>query len=285
MNTVVEVARLSKNYQKLEALKDLSFHIKKGECAGLLGPNGAGKSTTVQVLLGSLVPSEGKTRVFGANPAETPKAVHAVTGYVPDTPSLYEDLTVYQNIDLFRRIYREPKQRTWDIIKKMNLEDKSQSKAKQLSKGLLQRLLIARSLVHIPQFLIMDEPTVALDPSSTDFICKVLEELKSQGVTMLLCTHLMSLAEKLCDRIILLNKGKKIEEGALAELKKKYGDSQLKIKLKEKGGELKTVSFPMTKNFIKELEKIQKTGAIVSINTNEPSLEEIFIRLIKDKKQ
>ena len=284
MNTAVEVSKLSKNYQQVQALKNLSFTIKKGECAGLLGPNGAGKSTTVQILLGSLMPSEGETRVFGINPTEEAKAVHAVTGYVPDYPSLYEDLTVYQNIDLFRQIYREPPKRTCDIIKKMNLEDKSQSKAKQLSKGLLQRLLIARSLVHIPQILIMDEPTVALDPSSTNFICQILEELKSQGVTMLLCTHLMSLVERLCDHIILLNKGQKIEEGTLTELKKKYGKSQLKIKVQEKGGETKTLTLPMSGNFTAELEKLQKTKTISSVETDEPSLEDIFIHLIKDKK-
>lgn len=282
--TAIEVSHLSKNYQKFQALKDLSFHIKKGECAGLLGPNGAGKSTTVQILLGCLRPSSGSASLFGINPTQRPKDVHAITGYLPDHPSLYEDLTVYQNIDLFRQIYREPVEQTKKIIKKLNLEEKSQSKAKHLSKGLLQRLLIARSLVHTPQILIMDEPTVALDPSSTEFIRQILAELKSQGVTMLLCTHLMSLAEKLCDHIILLNKGEKAEDGSLTELKKKYGDSQLEVKFQEEG-KTKTIYFPLNEKGHQQLEQIRKTKSIVSINTNLASLDEIFIHLVKDKEQ
>ena len=283
MNTAIEASQLSKNYRQVQALKNLSFKIKKGECAGLLGPNGAGKSTTVQILLGCLKPSSGSASLFGINPTQRPKDVHAITGYLPDHPSLYEDLTVYQNIDLFRQIYRQDAAQTKKAIKKLDLEEKSHTKAKHLSKGLLQRLLIARSIVHTPQILIMDEPTVALDPSSTDFIRQILAELKSKGVTLLLCTHLMSLAEKLCDHIILLNKGEKAEDGSLNALKKKYGSAQLEVKFQE-GGEIKTLFLPLNENGAKELEAIRKTKSILSVNDSLASLDEIFIRLVRDKK-
>ena len=204
-------------------------------------------------------------------------------GSVPDNPSIYDELTVRQNIEIFRQIYREPKESTQKIIQKMELTDKAQVKGKNLSKGLKQKLLIARTLVHIPKLLFLDEPTVALDPSSTDFICQILEELKDRGVTIFLSTHLMYLAERLCDHIILLNEGEKKEEDSLKVLRERHGKSQLEVKFLE-AGKHKTVIIPFNKNITKELIKIEKDKEILSLNTNESKLEDIFIRLVRGKK-
>ena len=276
----ISINNLSKNYGELSALKSLSFDVKDGECAGLLGPNGAGKSTAIKILTGQLQPSAGSVKILNVDPVQNPKKSHDFIGYVPDNQSVYDDITVKENIELFRRIYKEPKEKTQEIIRRVELIDKTKTKAQELSRGLRQRLLIARTLVHTPKVLFLDEPTTGLDPSSTDFICKILEELKQDGVTMLLTTHLMSLAERLCDRIILLNEGEKKEDGKLLEIKRKYGYSQIKVGFLKEGSE-KIVKIPLNKDLIKELEKIQKTYEIISIHTDEAKLEDIFIRIIR----
>ena len=165
----------------------------------------------------------------------------------------------------------------------MELTDKANTKGKKLSRGLRQRLLIARTLVCTPKVIFLDEPTTGLDPSSTDFVCQVLKELKEKGVTLFLTTHFMSLAEKLCDYIILLNKGEKQEEGTLPELQKRYGDPWMKVGFVEEGKQ-KTITIPFNQNFLEELAKIQKGREITFINTDKPRLEDIFIQLVRGKK-
>ena len=282
MKVAISIESLNKKYGKLEALKSLSFQIKEGECAGLLGPNGAGKSTTIKILTGQLQPTSGHVRILDIDPVHNPKKLHGFIGYVPDVQSVYDDITVEQNIELFRRIYGEPKKKTREIIQRVQLNDKKKTKAKALSRGLKQRLLLARTLVHTPKVLFLDEPTTGLDPSSTDFICQIFEELKRNKVTMLLSTHLMSLAERLCNYIVLLNKGEKKEEGTLSELKKRHGDSQIKVKFLDKGNE-KTTVIPFNNTFFDELTRIHKENRILSINTNEASLEDIFIWVARGK--
>ncbi len=284
MNTpVIFTDKLSKNYGSLSALKSLSFQVGEGQCVGLLGPNGAGKSTTIQILLGWLKPSSGKAQILGLDPSLNPKDIHSFAGYVPDHLSLYEDLTVEQNIEFFRRIYNEPPERAQTVIKKMELTEKAKTRARHLSKGLKQRLLIARSIVHVPKVLLLDEPTVALDPASTDFVCSFFEELKQQGVTMLLSSHLMSLAERLCDHIIFLNKGEKVEDSPLFKLRQKYGQAKIEVKFIE-GEEQKTVFVPLGDKGAEELAKLQKSKKIISINSKEAGLEDIFIRLVKERR-
>lgn len=283
MKVAISIENLTKKYNELEALKSLSFQVKEGECAGLLGPNGAGKSTTIKILTGQLQPTSGSVKILDIDPIQNPKKVHDFIGYVPDIQSIYDEITVEQNIDIFRRIYREPKERTKEIIHRVDLIDQKKTKAKNLSRGLRQRLLLARTLVHTPKILFLDEPTTGLDPSSTDFICQILEELKRNKVTMLLSTHLMSLAERLCNHIVLLNKGEKKEEGTLSELKGRYGDSQIKVKFLSKGKEEITM-IPFNNTFIDELAKIHRESKILSINTNEASLEDIFIRIARGDK-
>lgn len=223
MSKVIDI--LSKQYGTIQALKNLSFQVDKGKCRA--GPNGAGKSTTLKILMGLLKPSKGNVKIMGINPTWNPKAVYEFISYVPDYPNLYDEITVEQNIELFQRIYKAPKEKIQEIIHKVSLTEKTKEKAGTLSKGLKQRLLIARALVHNPKIIFLDEPTTGLDPSSTDLICKILEELKNNRVTMILSTHLMYLAERLCDHIVLLNKGEKQEEGSGKELQKKYKAKRL----------------------------------------------------------
>lgn len=283
MSSAILIDNLSKRYGPVQALKNLSFQVREGECIGLLGPNGAGKSTAIKILTGQVQPSSGKVSLLGIDPVQNPKAAHLLIGYIPDKQSVYNELTMKQNIEIFRQIYKAPKERTGQIIQQMELTDKSETKGKKLSRGLRQRLLIARTLVCDPKVVFLDEPTTGLDPSSTDFVCQILKELKDRGVTLFLTTHLMSLAEKLCDYIVLLNKGEKQEEGTFPELQKQYGNSLMKIGVIEKGRQ-NTIIIPFNQNFLEELAKIQKGREVLFINTDKPRLEDIFIRLVRRKK-
>lgn len=283
MPFAISIESLSKQYGSVQALKNLSFHVNEGKCVGLLGPNGAGKSTAIKILTGQMQPSSGTVKILGINPVQNPKAIHQLIGYIPDRQSIYNELTVTQNIEIFRQIYKKPKERTKQIIQQMELTDKAKTKGKKLSRGLKQRLLIARILVCTPKVIFLDEPTTGLDPDSTDFVCQALKELKEKGVTLFLTTHLMSLAEKLCDYIILLNKGEKQEEGTLPELQKRYRDPQMKVGFVEEGKQ-KTITIPFNQNFLEELAKIKKEREIIFINTDKPRLEDIFIQLVRGKK-
>ena len=228
MTAYVRVQNVSKNYGSLQALNDVSFEVKQGSCTGLLGPNGAGKTTLLKILTGQLEADSGFVEIMKVNPMNDLKAVHSMIAYIPDYPSVYKDLTVRQNIDFFRQLYGEPKEKINQIIEKVQLTEKADEKAKNLSKGLKQRLLIAIVLVHTPKILFLDEPTSGLDPSSTNFIRILLDDLKKQGVSLLISTHLMSLAEKICDDIVFINKGVTIEKAPLKELQTKHGaDSNL----------------------------------------------------------
>lgn len=221
---MISIQNLHKNYGGFQALKGLSFEIGQGECVGLLGSNGAGKSTTIRIITGQLLANSGKVEVNGINPATDAKKLHASIGYIPDAQSLYEDLTVWHNIDIFRQLQGADQATSDEIIQLVGLKDKLTTKVKKLSKGLRQRVLIARALVHRPKIILLDEPTSGLDPSSAESIYKILDSLKKGGSTILLTTHLMNDVDRLCDRIVFINEGHKVEEGSPAELKIKYNN-------------------------------------------------------------
>jgi ABC-2 type transport system ATP-binding protein len=222
METVLSIKNLDKNYGSFQAIKGLNLSIEKGHCVGLLGSNGAGKSTTIRIITGQLRPSSGLVDVFGIDPTRYPKKVHPFIGYIPDTQTLYEDLTVQDNILVFAELFGQSQKEVDGILEKVRLVDKKKTKVKKLSKGLKQRVLIARALLHNPEFIILDEPTTGLDPSSAENIYSILEGLKKEGATLLLSTHLMNDVDRLCDKIVFIDKGVKVEEGSPQELKDKY---------------------------------------------------------------
>ena len=281
--SAVLVDHITKQYGTSLAVNDLSFEIKRGECLGLLGSNGAGKSTTIKIMTGQLQPHSGAVAIGGINPARKPKAVHSLIGYIPDRQSIYEDLTVWQNIDIFRKLFSLPRRKTAETINSFLLNDIAKKKVKVLSKGLKQRVLLARSLIHSPQIILLDEPTTGLDPSLADLIYKILEDLKQRGSTILLTTHLMNDVERLCDRIVFLDKGKKIEEGTPFELKRKYREPRVLVQFLGEDDTLYERSYELNASLPSELQKaqdhVQGEGRIYSINTNDPKLEDIFIKL------
>lgn len=279
MEPIVTIQNLEKSYGSFKALKGLNFEIPKGECLGLLGSNGAGKSTTIRIITGQLRPNAGEVRVSGFNPVVEAKKIHPLIGYIPDSQSLYEELSVFENIDLFRRLYLQSPEKTDDIIERIGLSHKKEERVLKLSKGLRQRVLIARALVHNPKIVLLDEPTSGLDPSSAESIYGILEDLKKQGATILLTTHLMNDVDRLCDRIVFVNEGLKVEEGTPAELKKKYSEPTLDVDILEDGHLIR-------KQIRKEgdwINQLQSLGDIQALHSHEPKLEEIFIHLVNQK--
>jgi len=272
----IDVKYISKNYGSFRALNKLSFSVKAGECLGLLGSNGAGKSTTIKTITGQIKPDSGRVEVNGYNSEREPKKVHSEIGYIPDDQTIYEELSVKQNIDLFRQIHELPKQRTAEIISMLGLSEKTNIKVKKLSKGLKQRVLIARALVHKPKVILLDEPTTGLDPSSAESIYEILEQLKASGSTILLTTHLMNDVERLCDRIIFINKGEKIEEGTPLQLKSKHRSPKVDIQTLDG----QKYQFNLDSQLHSQIASLK--SEVFSINTFEPKLEEVFIKLIKE---
>lgn len=227
---VIEVRHLTKTYKNpktkkpLKAVDDLSFDVKEGEILGLLGPNGSGKSTTINCLLSLLKFDKGTIKIFGETMSPSAYDLKRQIGVVFQEVAVFEELKVQDNIDFFCGLYikdkTERKKCVDDAIKLVGLEDFRKFYPKQLSGGLLRRLNIACGIAHRPKLIFLDEPTVAVDPQSRQHILDNIETLRRKGTTVVYTTHYMEEVEQLCDRIIILDKGKIIASGTNEELKK-----------------------------------------------------------------
>lgn len=223
MKNVIEVKNLTKKYKKLKAVDNLSFHVHEGEILGLLGPNGSGKSTTMNCILSLLTFNEGSIKIFGKEMTPDAYDIKKNIGVVFQDVAVFEELTVYDNIDYFCGLYiKNKKTRTSyieDALTLVGLEEFKTFYPKQLSGGLLRRLNIACGIAHKPKLIFLDEPTVAVDPQSRNHILDGIQTLRKQGATIVYTTHYMEEVEILCDRIIILDKGKIIASGTTDELK------------------------------------------------------------------
>jgi len=223
MNNVISVKNLTKKYKNLTAIDNLSFDVHEGEILGLLGPNGSGKSTTINCLLSLLNFEQGTIKIFDKEMTPESYDIKRNIGVIFQEVAVFEELTVYENIDYFCGLYiTDKKQRAEyieDAIKLVGLEEFKKFYPKQLSGGLLRRLNIACGIAHKPKLIFLDEPTVAVDPQSRNNILDGIKTLRDEGATILYTTHYMEEVELLCDRIIILDKGKIIAQGTTEELK------------------------------------------------------------------
>jgi lipooligosaccharide transport system ATP-binding protein len=212
---IIKTVNLTKKFKELTAVDNISLEIKDGECFGLLGPNGAGKTTLIRMLTAVSPVTSGDIEVMSMDLKKYPREVKAMLGVVPQTDNLDEDLTVIQNLRTFARYFAIPKevarQRSLEILRAMRLEDKKDNAIEELSGGMKRRLLIGRGLVNNPKILILDEPSIGLDPQARYVVWQRLRELKSQGVTQLLCTQNMEEAARLCNRVAIINQGRIID--------------------------------------------------------------------------
>ena len=223
MKNVIEVKKLTKEYKNLKAVDDISFEVKEGEILGLLGPNGSGKSTTINCILSLLEFSDGKIKIFGEEMKPDSYSIKEKIGVIFQDVAVFEELTVYENIDYFCGLYIKEKttreKYIEDAVKLVGLEDFLKFYPKELSGGLLRRLNIACGIAHKPKLIFLDEPTVAVDPQSRNNILDGIKKLRDNGATIVYTTHYMEEVEILCDRVIILDKGKIIASGTNDELK------------------------------------------------------------------
>lgn len=225
VDTAINIRNLDKSFNNFKAVDGLNFHVFNTECFGLLGPNGAGKTTSMKIIYGKTEPDSNKDTIidiFGHNPKRESLIIKSFSGIVPQQDNLDTELNVTDNLYVYSKFYgidhREAKKRISELLSFMELQEKAKSKIKELSGGMQRRLTIARALLNKPRLLILDEPTTGLDPQVRHLIWNKLRELKESGVTILLTTHYMEEAFQICDRIIIMDKGKKLLEGKPREL-------------------------------------------------------------------
>jgi lipooligosaccharide transport system ATP-binding protein len=235
---LVEAENLTKKFDALVAVDGINFQIFKGESFGFLGPNGAGKTTTMKMMNGVSPPSAGNLTVAGMDVRENGRKIKCMIGVAPQEDNLDPDFTVFQNLTVYARYFdiqeEEAKKRAEELLKFVQLEEKRDVIINNLSAGMKRRLIIARALLNEPQVLILDEPTTGLDPQARHLIWEKIRSLKKQGVTVILTTHYMDEASQLCDRLIIMDHGKIIEEGKPAELLQKHaGEEVLEVAYSE----------------------------------------------------
>ena len=304
MESVIEIKNLTKEYKNLKAIDNISFSVKKGEILGLLGPNGSGKSTTINSIL-SLLKYSGSIKIFNKEMTPNSYDIKKKIGVVFQEVAVFEELTVKENIDYFCGLYINDKkirqQYVEDAIKLFNLDEFKTFYPKQLSGGLLRRLNIACGIAHKPEIIFLDEPTVAVDPQSRNSILENIKKLRENGATIIYTTHYMEEVENICDRIIILDKGKIIASGTCDELKKLTKiEEKITIEIKnlesDKLDELKKdknilelkyenkelfITYKKGKNNLENLINYLKENKInySSIYSERPTLNDVFLEL------
>lgn len=231
METLLEVKNLSKSYGNNLAVNNLSFDVYTGEILGLLGPNGAGKSTTITILSGLLSYNSGEIYFLGKDVRKNSKQVKANLGIVPQDIAFYEEISAYQNVKFFASLYgltgNALEERVKEALEFVGLEERKNEKPKTYSGGMKRRLNIACAIAHHPKLLILDEPTVGIDPQSRNRILDAIQTLRNQGTTVIYTTHYMEEIEQIADRVVIMDKGQKIAEGTIEELLEDYNNINL----------------------------------------------------------
>jgi ABC-2 type transport system ATP-binding protein len=265
---MIKVVNLKKRFGNIVALDNVSFEVKKGETFGLLGPNGAGKTTTINILCGLARPDQGTVSLDGKTDPTVPE-VRLSLGVVPQMLALYEELSAQENLRFFGRIYglsgRKLKERISNCLEIAGLSQRSKERISKYSSGMKRRLNMVCSLLHEPPLLLLDEPTVGVDPQSRNLIFETIEGWKKQGRTIIYTTHYMEEAQRLCDRVAILDHGRILDMDSVDNLIKKHGGpSHIEAEFEEKLSDLdKLRSFIEDRNVQFEENKIR-------FKTNQP---------------
>lgn len=272
--SVIEVRDLVKQFKNQTALNHLDFSVESGEIFGFLGPSGAGKTTTIKILTGQLLASSGETKLLGIATDALTQDIYQEVGIVTDNSGLYENVSVYRNMKFFADLLKVDKKRIDFLLERVGLAQDKKKLARRLSKGMRQRLVLARALLHSPKVLFLDEPTSGLDPATAQAIHKLLKEVQAEGTTIFLTTHNMEEATKLCDRVALLNDGKIVSldtpRNTCLNFKR---ERKLEVGLKDKS----QVVINQDPAGIAQLNEWLSQDLVETIHSNEPTLEEVFI--------
>jgi lipooligosaccharide transport system ATP-binding protein len=234
VSAVIETSYLRKSFGSFVAVDGISFSVQPGECFGLLGPNGAGKTTTIRMLYGFTPRDSGSLRLFGSDCDGAWREIKDRIGVCQQDNNLDPDLTVRENLEVFAAYFNLPqaavRQRVANLLQFISLEGREQAGVRDLSGGMMRRLVLARALINEPQLLILDEPTTGLDPQSRHQLWSRLDDLKARGLTTLLTTHYMDEAQRLCDRLVIMDQGNILVEGAPRDLIRRHvGDSVIEV--------------------------------------------------------
>jgi ABC-2 type transport system ATP-binding protein len=224
LRPVIEVRDLTKKYGDFTAVDNISLQVRRGEIFGFLGPNGAGKTTTIRILAGLSLPTSGEVRVDGLDILRDALRIKAMTGYVPDRPFLYEKLTGRELlqfvVNLYRREWRDCESRATELLRYFDIDQWADARIENLSHGMKQKLVLVSALVHDPALLIIDEPMVGLDALAQRQVKLLFRRLAEEQKTVFLTTHTLSVAEAVCDRIAIINRGKIVAEGQTSDLRR-----------------------------------------------------------------
>ena len=278
----IRAEHITKQYDKEPVLKDLNAVLQKGEILGFLGPSGAGKTTTIKILTGQLKPTSGDAYLLGIHVKNMDETIYEQFGIVTDQSGVYERLSVYENLKYFARILRVDAGEIDGLLQRVGLLEHKKKAAGKLSKGQMQRLVLARAVLHKPRILFLDEPTSGLDPSTALEIHRMLMELKNEGMAIFLTTHNMEEAAKLCDHVALLNDGQIVEYGTPKELCLRYNRDKRYRVLLESGEEL---VLAQTQENADRLSELMKSNQVAALHSCEPTLESVFLTVTGRKLQ
>lgn len=231
MKQVLEVKSLRKEFGEITAVDGISFEVTEGEIFGFLGPNGAGKTTSISMICGLLKPTGGEVHVLGKSILKHPREVKRHLGVVPQEVAIYEELSARQNLSFWGGIFglkgAELRQRVDELLEQVGLEDRAGEPTKNFSGGMKRRLNLAMGLVHDPKLILLDEPTVGIDPQARHKILDIVKSITAGGRTVLYTTHYLEEAEELCDRVAIMDHGKILALGTVAELQNQLGEGSL----------------------------------------------------------
>ena len=298
--SIIEIRGVVKTVRTDHRRGRRGLDIAGGECFGLLGPNGAGKTSLVRMIVGVSPISEGSIVVDGKDITREPRLIKAQLGVVPQEENLDPDLTVLDNLVTFARYFDIPRdearQRALANLQLFELQDRQKSKIEELSGGMKRRLLIARALTNRPKILVLDEPTVGLDPQTKHLVWRKLRTLKAQGTTLLLCTQNMDEASFLCDRLAIMNDGRIVALGSPQELVAKHGGSQI-IEVRVRSTERRDLVLSMMSERGLQWQEIEETlyiyqgdgqvldeeleSELAIMNQHVPTLEDVFLKLTR----
>ena len=304
---MISVENLTKLYGTRHAVDRINFHADRGEIVGFLGPNGAGKTTTMRILSGFMPPTSGSASIGGFDVVEQSLEVRKRVGYLPETVPLYTDMTVYEYLEYMGKLHKveDVEDRVEDVLEMVNMESRIDSFISSLSKGMRQRIGLAQALIHDPEVLILDEPTIGLDPAQIIEIRNLIRKLGEEH-TVLLSTHILSEVQQLCDRILVINKGRIVAEGTPQNLEQRLSGAQrvsvqvmgegaglaevvrksrgVETVVEKSAGQVEFLTRPGMDSRPEVAREIVKAGYdLMEIRAVGMSLEEIFLELTTDE--
>lgn len=298
----IEITDLSKSFGKFQAVDHLTLTVQRGEIFGLLGPNGSGKTTTINMISGLSVPTSGEVHVLGHDVRKNARQVRQILGSVPQETALYEELTAWANMDFHADLFgiprREKKGRITKLLELVQLLDRKDSRVSTFSGGMKRRLALARALLHDPQLIYLDEPTLGVDVQARRVIWNYILALRDQGKTVLITTNYLEEAQALCERIAIIDHGKLVAVDTPEHLKQTYGGSVIELETEQPSKATDEIrALPGIKEVVQEgthlkittqgihntapqiINIVSQEGEIRDIAVREPNLDEIFLRL------